>query len=59
MNILQIKNGKIDIRKDNGVLVRTIGNGDVISADFNTVQSLIVIVTVKGIVEIRKWCTRT
>ena len=54
MNILQIKNGKIEIRKDNGSLVRTIGNGDATSADFNSSQTLIVITTVKGKVEIRK-----
>ena len=36
MNILQIKSGKVKIRKDNGSLVRTIGNGDAIKADFNS-----------------------
>lgn len=54
MNILQIKSGKIEIRKDNGSLVRTIGNGDAVSADFNSDQSLVAITTVKGKVEIRK-----
>jgi hypothetical protein len=54
MNILQIKNGKVEIRKDTGSLVRSIGNGDAISADFNSDQSLVAITTVKGKVEIRK-----
>jgi len=54
MNILQIKNGKVDIRKDNGSLVRTIGSGDAIAADFNGDQSLVVITTIKGKVEIHK-----
>ena len=54
MNILQIKSGKIEIRKDNGSLIRTIGNGDAIAANFNIDQSLIVITTVRGKVEIRK-----
>ena len=54
MNILKINNGKVEIRKDNGSLVRTIGNGDAISADINSDQSLVVITTNKGKVEIRK-----
>ena len=55
MNILQIKNGKVEIRKDEGnILVRTIGNGDAISTDFNNDQSIIVITTKNGKVEIRK-----
>jgi hypothetical protein len=54
MNILQIKNGKVDIRKNNGSLVRTIGNGDAVAADFNDNQTLVVITTIKGKVEIRK-----
>ena len=54
MNILQIKNHKVEIRKDNGSLIRTIGNGDAVSADFNNDQSLVVITTLKGKVEIRK-----
>ena len=54
MNILKINNGKVEIRKDNGSLVRTIGNGDAISADINSDQSMVVITTNKGKVEIRK-----
>ena len=54
MNILQIKNGKVEIRKDNGSLVRVIGNGDALYADFNNNQSLVVITTIKGKVQIRK-----
>ena len=54
MNILQIKSGKVEIRKDNGSLIRTIGNGDAVAADFNSDQSLMAITTVKGKVEVRK-----
>ena len=54
MNILQIKNGKVEIRKDNGSMVRIIGNGDAISADIKGDQTLIAITTIKGKVEIRK-----
>jgi len=54
MNILQIKSGKVEIRKVNGSLVRLIGNGDAVSADFNNDQSLVVITTIKCKVELRK-----
>lgn len=54
MKILQIKSGKVDIRRDNGSLVRTIGNGDAVSADFNSDQTLVAIATAKGKVEIRR-----
>lgn len=40
--------------RKNGSLIRTIGNGDAVSADFKNDQSLIVITTSKGKVEIRK-----
>ena len=42
------------IRKDNGYLIRTIGNGDAVDADFNSDQTLVIITTSKGKVEIRK-----
>lgn len=54
MNILQIKNGKVEIRRNNGSLVRTIGNGDAVIADFNSDQTLVAITTNKGKVEIRR-----
>ena len=53
MNILKINNGKVDIRKDTGSLLRTIGNGDAVFADFNSAQTLVLITTTKGLVEIR------
>ena len=52
MNILQIKNGKVDIRKDSGSLVRTIGNGDATNAKWY--GSDIAITTNKGKTELRK-----
>ncbi len=54
MNILKIVNGRVEIRKDNGSVIRTIGNGDCIAADFNNDQSLILITTKSGRVEIIK-----
>lgn len=53
MDLLMIKNGKVEIRKESGTLVRTVGNGDAVSASFNSDQSLIIIATIKGKVEIR------
>lgn len=54
MNILQLKSGKIEIRKDNGSLIRTIGDGKAVTAEFNADQTLIAVTTVKGKIEIRK-----
>ena len=53
-NILKIISGKVEIRKDSGYLIRTIGNGDAVDADFNSDQTLVLITTTKGKVEIRK-----
>lgn len=52
MNILQIKNGKVEIRKDSGSLIRTIGNGDAINARWY--GSDIAVTTNKGKTELRK-----
>jgi hypothetical protein len=54
MNILRIYNGKLELRKDNGSLIRIIGNGDAIQADINSDGSLVLITTVGGKVELRK-----
>jgi len=54
MNILKLNNGKVELRKDSGSLIRTIGNGDAINADINNDGSLILVTTVKGKVELRK-----
>jgi hypothetical protein len=54
MNILRINSGNVELRKDSGALIRTIGNGDAIQADINTDGSLILITTVRGKVELRK-----
>jgi len=32
MSLLIIKNGKVEIRKENSTLIRTFGNGDAVSA---------------------------
>ncbi|MFN5630155.1 MAG: hypothetical protein ACK48W_12825 [Bacteroidota bacterium] len=54
MNILKINNGKVELRKDSGSLIRTIGNGDAVNADLNNDGSLILVTTVKVKVELRK-----
>ena len=54
MNILKLNNGKVELRKDSGSLIRTIGNGDAVDADLNSDGSLILVTTVKGKVELRK-----
>ena len=54
MNILKINNGKVELRKDSGSLIRTIGNGDAIQADINSDGSLVLITTVRRKVELRK-----
>jgi len=48
LNILKIINGKVELRKDSGSLIRTIGNNDAINADINNDGSLVLITTVKG-----------
>ena len=54
MNILKINNGKVELRNDNGSLIRIIGNGDAVNADINDDGALILITTVRGKVELRK-----
>mgnify|MGYP001456780126 CR=1 FL=1 len=54
MNILKMNNGKVELRKASGSLIRTIGSGDAINADINNDGSLILVTTVKGKVELRK-----
>jgi hypothetical protein len=54
MNILKISSGRVELRKDSGSLIRTIGNGDAIYADINYDGSLILITTVRGKVELGK-----
>lgn len=53
MNILKINNGKVELRKISGSLVRTIGSGDSVNADINSDGKLILITTKKGKVELR------
>lgn len=54
MNILKVNSGKVELRKDNGALIRTIGNGDAINADISNDGAMILVTTVKGKVELRK-----
>jgi len=52
MYITLIKNGKVEIRKINGSLVRTIGNGNAINAKW--CNNEIAISTDRGKTELRK-----
>ena len=52
MNIIKTVNGKVEIRKENGTLVRTIGNGDATNAYW--AGNDIAIQTNKGKTELRK-----
>lgn len=54
MKIALVKNGKVELRNENGSLARTIGNNDAVSAEFNNDQSLVVMTTITGKCEIRK-----
>jgi hypothetical protein len=54
MNIIKINRGKVELHKDGGAIIRTIGNGDAIQADINIDGSLVLITTVRGKVELRK-----
>ncbi len=54
MNILKLVNGKLELRKDSGTLIRTIINSGVIDADLNNEATMVLITTDKGKVELRK-----
>ena len=54
MNIIKINSGKVELCKDSGSLIRTIGNGDAVQADINSDGFLVLITTVKGKVGLRK-----
>ncbi len=54
MNILKLVNGKLELRKDSGSLVRTLASSGVIDADLNNSGTLVLITTDKGKIELRK-----
>ena len=54
MNIVRVNNGNVELRKDNGVLIRRIGHGNAIFADISGDQAYIVITTTRGDVELYK-----
>jgi len=54
MNILKIVNGKLELRKPNGSLIRTIQTSGVVNADINNEGTLIVVTNDKGQVILRK-----
>lgn len=55
MNILKINSGKVELRKENGALIRIIGKGmQKKNSDISHDGSLIVVTTIEGKVELRK-----
>ena len=52
MNIVQVKNGKVELRKDNGLLLRTIVSSDAVNAVFSGKD--ILVTTNKGKSELRR-----
>ena len=52
MNIIKIVNGKVELRKESGTLIRTIGNGDATNAYWS--GNDIAIQTNKGKTDLRK-----
>ncbi len=53
MNLVIVKSGKVELRKDTGSLIRTIASGATF-ADLNADQSLVLVTTTSGKVELRK-----
>jgi len=54
MNLLKVTNGKVELRKDTGVFIRTIVSSGAVSADINSNQNLILVTYQTGKVELRK-----
>jgi len=54
MNIVKVSNGKVELRKDTGSLIRTIVTIGAIDEDINNNGSLILVTTSNGRVELRK-----
>lgn len=50
--ILKVVNGKVELRKDNGLLVRTIAQRNAVSADLNDDESMVVVTLTDGKVEL-------
>jgi len=54
MNIVKVTNGKVELRKDSGSIIRTIVSSGAVDADINNDGSLILVTTANGKVELRK-----
>ncbi len=52
--LITIRNGKAELRNDNGSLVRTMGSSNVVSVSMNSNQELVGIVYASGKAEIRR-----
>ena len=54
MNIVLVKQGKVELRKSNGSLVRIVYSGNnAISADLSADESKVLVTTANGKVELR------
>jgi hypothetical protein len=54
MSIVLIKNRRVELRKENGSLIRAIGNGHAADANLNGDNSLVIVTSDNGHVELRK-----
>lgn len=52
MKTLELKNGFVEVQEA-GKLIKTLGNGSVISADLNHEETLVLMTYQKGLVEVR------
>jgi hypothetical protein len=48
MNLIKVINGKVELRKDNGTLLRTIVNSGAVDANIKADGTLIVVTTCTG-----------
>ncbi len=52
--ILRLKSGRVEILNENGSYVGSIGGGNVVAADFNNEQTMVLLTLSNGKVELRK-----
>ncbi|MDT3403441.1 hypothetical protein [Mucilaginibacter terrae] len=54
MSLLIFKSGKVELRKESGLLIQTLGNGHAIDANLNQIGALILLTLDSGMVEHKK-----
>lgn len=50
---VKVVNGRVELRKNNGILIRVVGYSNALHADLHPMQNMILIVTETGKLEIR------